>query len=390
MAMIVVGGAIANKYRQGGEAWVRLSWLIGFQKLGHSVHFIEQIDPAHCLDAAGQVVPFEQSVQREYFQSVFEQFGLRDVATLVLGDGEQTLGLAFTELTDLMRSADLLVNISGHVTSQALLRGPRLRAYIDIDPGFTQFWHHAGDAGARLAGHDLFFTIGENIGTPSCPIPTDGIPWRPTRQPVVLEHWPVVTPPIEADRRFTTIANWRGPFGPVQFDGRTFGLKVHEFRKFINLPEFAPSRFAIALAIHPADGKDLAALQQQGWRIDDPTLVADDPLHFRKYVQGSAAEFSVAQRIYVDTHSGWFSDRTVRYLASGRPALVQETGASRQLPVGEGLLTFSSLEDAATGIREIVQNYTHHCAAARDIAERHFRSDFVLGGLYDDARQRPA
>jgi hypothetical protein len=383
MATIIVGGAIANKYRQGGEAWVRLSWLLGFRRLGHEAHLVEQIDPVLCSDAAGRPAPFERSVQRDYFQSVMQSFDLTSVATLVLGDGDQTCGLPFRELLDLMRCADLLVNISGHVTAPPLLRAPRLRAYVDIDPGFTQFWHAEGNPGARLAGHDMFFTIGENIGTPACPIPTGGIPWRPTRQPVVLDDWPVLPPPPPDARRFTTVANWRGPFGPVQFAGRTFGLKVHEFRKFLTLPRLTSLPFEIALGIHPADGKDLDALRAHGWRIEDPSAVAADPLRFRAYVQGSAAEFSVAQGIYVDTNCGWFSDRTVRYLASGRPALVQETGASLHVPSGAGFVTFRTLEEAAAGARAIWGDYERHCRAARVIAETYFDSNLTLGTLLD-------
>src|SRR5262249_25205339 len=140
--------------------------------------------------------------------------------------------------------------------------------------------------------------------------------------------------------RFTTIANWRGSFGPVQFGDRTYGLKVHEFRKFIELPRRCRERFEIALSIYPGDQKDLEALKASGWRIVSPRAVAASAGDFRRYIQESDAEFSVAQGVYVQTNSGWFSDRTAHYLASGKPALVQETGFSRHVPVGEGLLSF--------------------------------------------------
>jgi hypothetical protein len=263
----------------------------------------------------------------------------------------------------------------------------RRKAYVDLDPGFTQFWHASGDAGARLDGHDFYFTVGENIGTRSCPIPTGGIRWRPTRQPVVLDHWPVST---EGDRRrFTTVATWRGSYGPVEYGGKIFGLKVHEFRKFIELPERVPHAFELALDIHPAEEKDLDLLDRHGWRLVDPKAAVPDPGAFRRYVQGSGAEFSVAQGVYVETASGWFSDRTVRYLASGKPALVQDTGFGRNYPVGEGLVAFRTPGEAVAGARRIGRDYEEHCRAARALAEEYFDSDIVLGRFVEEAGVAP-
>src|SRR5262249_28760948 len=181
------------------------------------------------------------------------------------------------------------------------------------------FWHAAGSIGPRLAGHDFYYTIGANIGSADCAVPTNGLSWRSTRPPVVLEHWPV-----HSDRsfdRFTTVASWRGTYGPVQNTGKTYGLKVHEFRKFLDLARRNGAKFEIALQIDPADKRDIDALVTTGWFLVDPKKMCGTPDAFRDYVASSGAEFSAAQSIYVDTHSGWFSDRTVRYLASGRPAL---------------------------------------------------------------------
>jgi hypothetical protein len=163
------------------------------------------------------------------------------------------------------------------------------------------------------------------------------------------------------------------------------GLKVHEFRRFIDLPERSDQRFEIALDIHPADGADREALERAGWRIVNPRAVAGDPDAFRAYVQGSGAEFSAAQGVYVHTQSGWFSDRTTRYLASGRPALVQDTGFSRTLPVGDGLVAFRTLEEAVAGAADIAERYAEHCEAARHIAEEHFDAVGVLARFCDQA-----
>jgi hypothetical protein len=385
MTTIVVSSVIANKYLNGGNVWVVMSWILGFKKLGFQVYFLEQIGRESCVDDAGAVTTFENSANLAYFEQVTEQFGLSGSAALIYEDGEQIHGLTYAELLEVAEAADLLVNITGHLTLEPLRRRLRRKAYVDLDPGFTQFWHAAGDAGARLDGHDFYFTVGENIGTPACPIPTGGIRWRPARQPVVLDHWPV----SEEGERFTTVATWRGPYGPVQYGGKTFGLKVHEFRKFVELPERVPQTFEIALDIHPAEERDLNLLRHHGWRLVDPRVAAPDPASFRRYVQGSSAEFSVAQGVYVETESGWFSDRTVRYLASGKPALVQDTGFARNYPVGEGLLTFRTLERAVAGVERISRDYDSHCRAARALAEEYFDSDKVLGRFVEEVGVAP-
>jgi hypothetical protein len=368
---VVVAGALANKAGSSGEAWVRMSWVRGLQGLGIDVRFVEEL--------AGE--PEEQPAAVRWFERVTRRFGLGGRATLLSADAA-IVGRPVDELRALAPEATL-VNISGHLSSPALLRAFRRRVMVDIDPGFTQFWHAAGLPGAKVDGHDLHFTIGELIGAPGCPIPTGGIDWLKVRQPVVLDDWPVV--PSGDPDLFTTIASWRGPFGPVEHAGRTYGLKVHEFRKLIALPQRSPQRFKVALDIDPADAADLEALGGHGWEIVDPRLAAGDPDAFRTYVQGSGAEFSVAQGVYVETSCGWFSDRTTRYLASGKPALVQDTGFSRVLPVGEGLVPFRTVEEAVAGAADVATRYPEHSAAARRIGEKHFGSGPVLARFCEQA-----
>jgi hypothetical protein len=377
---VLVGGALANKHLNGGAAWTRLSWVLGFQRLGFDVCFVEQIEPESCVDAAGAATDFASSANLAFFRDVTARFGLSGRSALICG--EHTDGLSLAEVRDVTAEADLLVNISGHLRLDAALRRVRRKAYLDLDPGFTQLWHAHGNMGARLAGHDFYFTVGENIGTSACQIPTSGIRWRPTRQPVVLEDWPVST--AGSPDRFTTVASWRGPYGRVEHDGRVYGLKVHEFRRFVQLPERAAGTFEIALDIHPADRGDLDALRCHRWRVVAPRAVVPDPDAFRDYVQQSSAEFSVAQGVYVETNSGWFSDRTVRYLASGKPVLVQDTGFSRTYPVGQGLVAFRTLDEAVAGSERIALDYAEHGRAARALAEAYFNSDAVLGQLVDE------
>jgi hypothetical protein len=374
----LVAGALANKPHNGGEAWVRLSWALGLRRLGFDVWLVEQIDRRACVDTSGRPVPFGECSGRAYFAEVTREFALADRAALVCADGRETLGPSYAELVDLVRSAELLVNISGHLRLEPLRSAVRRKVWIDIDPGYTQFWH--ADGQATVDGHDAYFTIGENIGTPRCTIPTGGIPWRPIRQPVVLADWPVCP---AAGCRFTTVASWRGAFGPIERNGTRFGVKVHEFRRLARLPELVNAELEIALDIHPADQRDRQLLADHGWRLVDPRGVARGPRDFQRYIQQSAAEFSVAQGIYAETHCAWFSDRSTRYLASGKPVLVQDTGLAPHYPLGDGLLVFRTLDEAVQGIRRITDDYEHHARAARAVAERYFDSDRVLEQMLD-------
>jgi len=222
-----------------------------------------------------------------------------------------------------------------------------------------------------------------NIGKAGCRVPGDGIEWIPTLPPVVLEEWPATQLP-DGPFRFTTVATWRSPYGQLPVAGRLAGLKHHEFRRVLELPAKVPAaRFELALDIHAGDWADLEALRDCGWVVISPLEVVADPDAFRSYLRGSGAEFSVAQGLYVEGATGWFSDRTAAYLASGRPALVQDTGVGGELPRGEGLLSFSGPEEAAAQARRIAADPERHAAAARAIAEEHLDSDRVLGRLLE-------
>jgi hypothetical protein len=272
--------------------------------------------------------------------------------------------------------------VSGNLRSAPVRERFRRAAYVDLDPGYTQIWAAQGlDPG--LAGHDAYFTVGLRVGASDCAIPTNGIRWRPLPPPVVLAEWSQ-TGSLESER-FTTVASWRGGYGPVTFGGRTFGVKAHEFRKLASLPDHAPGDYELALDLHPADERDRSLLEEHGWRLVDPGAVAGTPAAFRRYVAGSCAEFSVAQGIYVETACGWFSDRSAKYLACGKPVLVQDTGVGRALPVGEGLVTFRTLDEAVAGAERILADPTAHRRAARSLAEEHLDAERVLGRFLSEA-----
>ena len=385
--LIVVSSVIANKPHNGGNARMVLNWLKGFERLGAEVFFLEQIRSHICVDNAGAVAPLDASVNRAYFDRVLgaREFGRGAALVCDAGetlDGATVHGATPAELYDLASDADLLINISGHLSVSALKEKFRRKVYVDLDPGYTQLWHVESTGAARLEGHDLYFTVGQRIGTPGCTIPTDGIEWRPFRQPIVLDECRTTSSP--ALDRFTTVASWRGAYAPITHAGQTFRVKAHEFRKIVDLPRVSPQQFEVALDIHPGDGKDLTALQTSGWRVVNPRHVAAAPEDYCNYIENSSAECSAAQGMYVQTHSGWFSDRTARYLAAGKPALVQNTGFL-QPEAGEGVVVFDTLSDAARGAERIGRDYRAHSEAARSIAERYFNSDIELGHMLETA-----
>ncbi len=387
MKIILVAGALANKYRNGGSVWERMSWVVGLRRLGFDVYFIERINRESCVDSAGNPTRFENSVNLDWFRTTIKAFGLEDRAGLLCDDRDQNFGISSVRLNELATHAELLVNLSGHLPLEPELMKIRRKAYIDVDPGFTQFWHADPQLSFQLSGHDFYFTLGENIGTSHCSIPTQGIHWRPTRQPVVLDQWPIVR--ISEHAKFTTIASWRGPYGAIEFAGRRLGLKVHEFRKFRELPRKLKYGFEIALDIHPADENDRMMLKENGWTLVNPQSIVSEADSFRRYVQQSSAEFSVAQGIYVETNCGWFSDRTLRYIASGKPALVQETGFSKHIPIGNGILTFRTMDEAILGANKIANDYENQCHSARQIAMKFFDSQEVLGRFLDEVGLMP-
>ena len=206
-------------------------------------------------------------------------------------------------------------------------------------------------------------------------MPACGYDWIKTLQPVVLDCWPVAHRIVHD--ALTTVGSWRG-YGSFEYDGVFHGQKAHSLRPLIALPTRTSERFLLALDIYPEETKDLEALARHRWELVDPGKVASTPARYRRFIRGSKAEFGLVKHGCVASPCGWFSDRSVCYLASGRPVLAQETGFSRYLPTGEGLFAFSSEDEALAAIEALNADYPRHARAARAIAEEHFDSDKVL------------
>jgi hypothetical protein len=365
---IAVAGALAQNLDYPGHTWVFLDWLVGLRRLGFEVLFIDQLAPG--VDAIGAAA---------YLESAMDSFGLANSYSLLDGADGARAGIPREAAVRRLRESDLLLNFNGYLRDEAFLDAADVRVYVDIDPGFGQMWRELG-LHDPFAGHDLFVTLAENIDHPNCTVPTCGLDWITTRQPVVLELWPVRGGEPAA---FTSIGGWRGPFAPVEFNGKRYGLRAHEFRKFAELPQLTGERFELALDIHEAELPDLDLLQRTGWRLVEPRRVAGTPSQYREYIGRSKAELMVAKQMYVETQGGWFSDRSACYLASGRPVVAQDTGIRELYPTGHGLVAFSTLGEAVDAVESVGRDYKRHARAAREIAESEFDSDVVLGALLD-------
>ena len=363
---IVVAGSLAQKPRHGGHAWVFLQYLLGLRRLGWDVLFVDQLPPGADRPSAAAA-----SMAR-----VMDGFGLGGRWSLLDHTGTESAGVPVAEVVERTRRSALLLNVMGFLTDEGVLAAAPRRVFLDIDPGFPQMWRALGLADV-FDGHDDFVTIGENIGEPGCPIPSCGLRWTTTPPPVVLEHWPVDDAPGST---VTSVATWRGAYAPVEFEGQTYGLRAHELRRFAALPSTSPLPLQLALAIHPSDGADRQLLEANGWILLDPDTVAD-PWEYRRFIQSSAAELMVAKNMYVRARSGWLSDRSLCYLATGRPVVAQDTGFASRYPTGLGLLPFTTFEEAVAALHEVASEPAKHRQAARELAEACFDSDVVLRRL---------
>jgi len=370
VARVAVGGALAQRPGYGGHAWALLNYLLGLRQLGHEVLFLDRL--------SAEMAPSAEARERcvGWLDAVMRGAGLGDSYAL-LAEGDAP-GLGRREAVEWVGQADLLLNVMGFIDDDEVLAASSRNVFLDIDPGFGQMWCELGLHDA-FAGHDAFVTVGERIGEPDCLIPTCGIEWVRTPHPIVLDQWPVVA----GGSRFTSIGSWRGPYDPVEYEGHRYGLRAHELRKLLALPSLVESELELALDIDPSDHADMEALLTQGWKLVDPAAVAASPATYRGYIQGSLAELMVPKGIYAETRSGWFSERSAAYLASGKPVLAGETGFAERYPTGEGLLAFADLDEARAGVEAILADPARHSRAAREIAVEHFEAKRVLGRLLE-------
>jgi len=370
---ILFAGIIA-RYPFGGVTWCSLMYLLGLRALGHDVFYIE--DTGECIyDPEQNTISTDPSYGTRYIRQALEPFDFGDRWSFVNYDGGYH-GASREAVHRFCADADLFVNLSGGswFWRDEYARIPH-RVFIDSDPVFTQLsldkreeWYVK-----FFEGFTRLFTFGMNIGTPGCPVPTGGFDWRPTRQPVVTELWRTLMPARDV---FTSVMTLRNS----SFPG-VDGHKDREFPRFLEIPAHVTQRFEMAVN-GPHD-----LMREHGWNPIDAMSVSRSLWDYRDFVQGSRAEFGIAKHAYVAYRSGWFSDRTACYLAAGRPAIVQDTGWSAHLPAGNGLLSFSTVEEAIDGLSRVDRDYDCHARRAGEVGFEYFDSSRVLPPLIEQACQ---
>jgi hypothetical protein len=368
---ILFAGIIA-RYPFGGVTWCSLMYLLGLQALGHEVFYIE--DTGECVyDPVANTRATDPAYGTSYIHQALDPFGLGERWAFVNYDGSYH-GQTAEAVRRYAAGADLFVNLSGGAWfwRDEYARIPR-KIFIDSDPAFTQLaiakaepWYVA-----FFQRFDRLFTFGANIGTPASTVPVGGFRWHKTWQPITLDDWSTDRTPVD---RFTSVMTWQ-----IESFADVGGNKDQEFIRFLDLPSRTAQPFELAV-----NGPQ-RFLRDHGWQTVDAMRVSRTPWAYRDFIQQSKAEFGVAKHTYVATRSGWFSDRTECYLAAGRPALVQDTGWTAHLPSGDGLLSFSTPEDALAGVDRINADYSRHAACATEIAREHFDAGRVLRKLLDEA-----
>jgi hypothetical protein len=377
--VIIVFAGTIGRSGVGGLAWMNMQYLAGLRALGHDVYYLEECGPESWVyHWEAEQLTTDLAYPAEYVRDCLEPLGLD--GRWIYRAGDQAEGMTVADFQEVCSRADLLLVQAVAVTLwRSEYDRPRRRAFIDVDPGFTQISLETGNADlADTVGRcERLFTIAQRIGAADCPIPTAGRDWLRTLPPVALEYWPMAVDGPAT--HFTSVMQWRG-FRDVEYQGVLYGQKDREFPQFMDLPRHTSQPLRIALAGAPPD--DLARL---GWEVVPGREPSRTPWTYREFIRQSRAEFGVAKHGYVRMRGGWFSDRSVCYLASGRPVLVQDTGLGDWLPAAEGVVTFRDVAGALRGIKAINADYDRHRRAARRVAEEVFSADRVLPALLDAA-----
>jgi hypothetical protein len=369
---IVLGNSSLAGYPQGGGHWALfLQYLLGLQALGHDVFWLE-------LFGATEDAPRDDELIRRFFER-FRAYGLEDrCAVLRIARGEawhslqtaEPCGKSRQEIREIAQSADLLWNFCAAVR-QPLLALFRRRAFVDLDPGILQI--SALDWEMGLDDHHVLLSVGRNLHASGCEVPTLGKEWQPFFPFVYLPMWEAAPDPGDG-APFTSVTQWN--WGELWLRDRILSAaKRDAYLRYVDLPRQAARAFELAANIHPLDQTgDRDRLLSHGWRLVDPHEVAGSPLEYQQYLAVSRAEISCPKPIYRELKTGWLSDRTACYLASGRPVLAEDTGFSAYLPTGAGLLTFGTLAEAIEGVAQIDADYARHSRAARELAAAHLDS----------------
>src|SRR5215471_10862659 len=372
---------VASFPEGGGHFWVYMQYVLGLKALGCDVYWLERFFPGRH--------PERDEPAIATFLERMAAFGMAGRVILQVGPDPrkvpgarvETRGMTAGEADALFARAELLLNFH-YAIDPGLLARFRRTALIDIDPGLLQFWISRGQL--RVPPHDLYFTTGETVGADAARIPDCGIPWIPIRPPVSLEYWTYAFE--DKPGPMTTVSAWDSDSWVVDSETRYENTKRVAFLPFKDLPAHTDQPLELALFLRTnSDARDQHMLERCGWRIRPSRYVTRSPERYQAYIRNSRGEFSCAKPSCMRFQNAWVSDRTLCYLASGKPVVVQDTGPSRVLPNGEGMFRFSTIEQAAAALAAVNADYEHHCRAARALAERHFDARHIATTILERA-----
>ena len=376
MRILVLGYIVRGP--MGGMSWHHLQYFLGLHQMGHDVYFLEDSSDTEyaCYDPERNITDADPTYGLNYASKTFKKINLDNRWAYYDYHTTSWKGPLANNVHSIISSADILLNLSCSNPIRSWFSKVPKRVLVDTDPVFTQIRNLTDPLRYQLCSqHNVFFTFGENYGKECCKIPIDGFPWQPTRQPVVLNAWPVTGGNINGN--CTTVMKWDSYAGRT-FKGKYYGMKSDSFTPFMDLPSKTQEKLELSISDSEAA---VEKLSNNGWILSNPVEVSNDPWAYRKYIQFSKAEFGLAKEAYVVTNSGWFRERSAAYLASGKPVVVQDTGFSSFLPTGIGLFVFSSPEEAVAVFAEVNRAYEYHCKQARALIEEHFESGKVLNSL---------
>lgn len=378
MQIVVLGYIVRGPL--GGMCWHHLQYVLGLKQMGHDVLFLEDSEdyPA-CYNPDSFEMTTDPSYGLAFIRNLFNYFGLQKNWAYFDANTNNWFGLQKEKVLSFTRSADLVLNISGINPARDWWINIPARILIDTDPGFTQIKHLCDQEALKLAQlHNSFFSFGENVGNKNCLVPADGFKWQATRQPLFMKAWKQEISP--GNKGWTTVMQWDS-YKDRKYNHLTFGMKSLSFQEYKELPEHLPGEtFEIALGGTTAPVKELG---NYGWSIISSQIPTKTPWSYQEFIKTSKGEWSVAKHGYVASRSGWFSERSAAYLASGKPVIVQDTGFSDFLPATKGILAFSTLEEAIEKVKAAGSDYKNHCLKAREIADQYFGHEKVLKCLLD-------
>jgi hypothetical protein len=370
---------LAGQIPMAGIAWQALHYVLGLRRLGFDVWYIED-SGANPYDPRQQSIVEDCTYNVSFVRAMMERFDLGDRWAYWDAASDHVYGISKERLQALYGEADALYNLCGATRLREEHMKCPIRVFVDTDPVFEQakIAARAPESLAYLGAHTHRFTYGENLGNPDCPVPMGEFAWKKTRPPVLVDLWDAGC--VAAGPYFTTIATWENKGKDITVGGETYRWSKHiNFLNYLDLPRQMLQPFRLAMA--PPTPEIGARVRAGGWDIVDPVPISADMQHYRDFIVTSRSEFTVAKDIYVRPNSGWFSDRSVCYLAAGRPVITQETGFSKFVETGRGLFPFSSLEEIREAVAQINADYAKQSVGAIEVAYEFFDADSVLRKL---------